>query len=372
MRQIGLPAASFLAALLATASSGDAMPPFAEAYAANCTVCHTEVPTLNAFGRYVQRTGYSALDHRVLKAALPLWIGVNPTYDSQNPGPQKLQTGNVAIHAIGFVAGDWTYHIQQWITQNNASGGVDTAWVAYNNLLHRDGHMFLGKILSPAPSPYSQWADLAPFATPQITVGEHAYQNTNRWGGKFAYVHKSLDAEMAWLGSGEDLGGTSNFSNSIDKTFQWKLADANPKRPLEFGVFGSRGSFPLPEGGTDQYYSTSAYLQRDPHRAIPGMFFVYQTAFDANPGGGASAAASNAATLELYQNLFADRAIVGARKEFTNDGLGTQLQSGNFDFEYHLARFVHAYVEMYLAQSSKPGYRYMIWWTTPLSRPLNP
>ena len=358
----------------ATIANARAMPPFAEAYAAKCTLCHTEVPTLNSYGRYVQRTGYSALDHHVLQRALPLWVGTNPSYDSQDPNaPHRLQTGNVAIHAIGYLSNDFTYHIQQWITQNGQPGGLDTAWISYNNLFSHNGHLFFGKILTPAPSPFSQWSDLAPFSTPEAVVGEHTYQlDANRWGSRFAYVRGDLDAEVGWLGSGDDLGGTSDFSNTIDKTLQWKLAYANPKQPLEFGLYGSRGSFPLPEGGADQYRTIAAYVQRDPQHIAPGIFAVYQTAFDENPGNGAAPAASNSATIEIYQNVFAQNGLIGVRKEFSNDGLGTQLQSGNIDFEYHLARFIHVYLETYMAQNSKPGYRYMLWWTTPISRPLSP
>ena len=373
MKRLFLIAIAF--AMLHAASRGraDAMPPFAQAYAANCTLCHTQVPALNSYGRYVQRTGYSALDRSTLRRSVPVWIGVNPSYDSQDPNaPHRLQTGNVAVHAIGYAARDWTYHVQQWITQHGIAGGLDTAWISYNNLLRRNGHLFIGKVLPPAPSPFSQWFDLASFATPELTVGEHVYQlDANRWGSKFAYVSNSIDAEAGWLGSGEDLGGTSNFSNTIDKTFQWKLAYANANHPLELGLYGARGSFPLPEGGADQYRSIAAYVQHDPQRIVPGFLLIYQSTYDANPGNGNPPAAGTSATIEIYRTVFNDNALVGVRKEFTNDGLGTQLQSGNIDVEYHLARFVHVYFETYMAQKSKPGYRYMLWWTTPLSKPLD-
>jgi hypothetical protein len=38
-----------------------ATPVFAQAYGLGCTACHTQMPTLNAFGRYIQRSGYSPL-----------------------------------------------------------------------------------------------------------------------------------------------------------------------------------------------------------------------------------------------------------------------------------------------------------------------
>ena len=57
-----------------------AMPPFAQAYGMNCDVCHTAVPALNAYGRYVQRTGYASLDpadfSRQVLAARPADLAV--------------------------------------------------------------------------------------------------------------------------------------------------------------------------------------------------------------------------------------------------------------------------------------------------------
>ena len=345
-----------------------AMPPFAVAYGAKCTLCHLQVPALNAFGRYVQRTGYGALDPAKLHETWPVWIGFNPSYDSQaQTGAHELQAGNVAVHAIGAFSNDWTYHLQQWIRQNNQPGGLDTAWISYNGLFNHYGHLFIGKLEPPAPSPFSQWFDLGPFASPQITVGQHTYElDSNRWGAKLAYVRGALDAELSWLGSDGDLSGAGAFSADVEKTVQWKLAYANPNRPLEIGVYGSRGSLHLSGGLTDQYHSVAGYAELDPTRGGPGVFAIYQRAFDSNPGGGAGPASSSALSLELYDSLFNDNAILGVRKEFTNDGLGNTLQTGNVDFEYHLTRFVHVYVESYFAQHQKPGYRYMLWWTFPL------
>jgi len=150
-----------------------AMPPFAQAYGENCETCHTAVPALNAYGRYVQRTGYASLDPGTIHRAIPIWIGENPTYDSM--GSPKTVAGNFAIHAVGYIGDDWTFHAQEWLVNNNQGGFADTLWVTYNNLFHRDGHLFLGKIQAPAPSPYSQWFELNGFATTGMTSGEHAW-----------------------------------------------------------------------------------------------------------------------------------------------------------------------------------------------------
>lgn len=77
-------------------------------------------------------------------------------------------------------------------------------------------------------------------------------------------------------------------------------------------------------------------------------------------------AGSTAETLEFYQPVL-DKGLISFRKEWTNDGLGTQNQSGNIDFNYQVARFLHAYVEEYFGSHQTPGWRYMIWWTTPFT-----
>jgi hypothetical protein len=354
-----------IAAFTMSFGTARAMPNFAQAYGVPCSICHTQVPALNAYGRYIQRTGYAVLDSHVLKSEFPVWIDESVSYSEQTPGTATWQTGNLAIHADGKIASDWTYHIQQWITQGNQPGGLDTAWVAYSNLFARSGHLFIGKVEEPAPSALSQWMDLSPFTSAEMTVGEHQYQlDNNRWGTKFAYVRDSLDAEVAYTTSGADLNGFNDYSNDTDKTWQYRLADANPKQPLEFGYYGSRGSFPLAEGGVDQYTTNALYVQRDPTGRIPGVLAIYQSAYDRNPGMGDGPAASNAGSVELFQN-FGPRLMISAAEQFTNDGLGDQTRLGTLDASYHVMRFVHLYGEVVIGQQAKPTWNGLAWFSLP-------
>lgn len=377
MKQFCIALAAVAALCAAFTIKAQAMPPFAQAYGMQCNECHTLVPTLNAYGRYVQRTGYASLDPHVLRRANPIWIGVNTWYDTQDPDkPHYVEFGNVAIHAAGAAGDDWTYHAQSWIQQNNQAGDLDTLWVAYNNLFHRDGHAFVGYITAPGPSPWSMWTDLSGFATPEITVGEHAYQtDANRWGIKLAYTPGSTDAEISWLGSSLGWSGASDFGSDTDKTFQWKLAHANPMEPLEYGLYGSRGSFPLANGDFDQYTTWGAYAQRDPVGYIPGVLVMYQMNLDTNPDESGLAVGSNAGTVELYERIFnqqhdspAGQGLIGLREEFTNDGLGTIGRSGNVDLSYHIARYLFFYGEAGIAQNNTPAWRTMLWWAAPIQR----
>ena len=262
----GVACAGAAASLVIYPQRGETMPVFAQALNVKCSVCHVQVPALNAYGRYVQRTGYAALNPKVLHRSLPFWWDQSVQYNSN--GAPRTTVGNFAIHAIGYLGDDVTYHFQQWILQNNQAGDLDTFWLAYNNLFNRNGHLFAGLIEAPAPSPYSQWMDLADFTTPEITVGQHQYElDANRWGTKFNYIKGSLDLELGYMYEGPpspSVWGASSVFTDTDKSFAYKVAYANPEHPVEFGVYGSRGEWPLTPGGTDQYWSAAPYVERDP------------------------------------------------------------------------------------------------------------
>ena len=356
------------AGMIGSSKPAQSMPNFGQAYGVQCSECHTQIPALNAYGRYVQRTGYSALNPHVLIRESPIWLDFPITYSQQTPSTASWVVGNVGFHADGGLGTDLTYHVQQWIWKDNIPGPLDTMWVAYNKLLNREGHLFVGKLQVPAPSEFSQWFDvtgLTANAAAEMTVGEHTYQlDANRWGTKFAYVANALDAEVAYVGSTGDLDGWTQWGWDQDKTLQYKLAYANRSNPLEFGYYGARGSWPLSEGGFDQYYANAFYIQRDPVKWVPGFIGTYQTGYDGNPGMGASPAASNGAAYEFFENV-GPRAMISVGEQFTNDGMGTHQQIGNIDVSYHVTRFIQLYAEEAMSVGSKPTWNGLIWFFVP-------
>jgi len=366
-----------------------AMPPFAQAYGLQCSSCHTAVPLLNAYGRYIQRTGYSSLDRHVLARAIPVWIGESLNYNStagSGTGTPRYSFGNLAIHGVGYIAPDVTYHAQQFITAANQSGGVDTLWVTYNNLFHRDGHLFVGKILNPAPSPYSQNSDLDGPTASSTAVGEHDWSATygNRWGTRLAYVHKALDAEAGYYLSSFDLNGATYFGSG-DKTFQWKLAYALPTRPYEIGVFGSVGSIPVStNSGIDRYQSTAGYVQVDPgNHGRPGVLAIYQSQYDNNPGISSASfplgpTTSRGASFEVYEPVFHGGMLVSLRHDFNDSGAGGPVTNGNaVNLTFNVPRFsyLHGYLETNVGGNSAlagasggPTWKGMLWLTVPVSK----
>ena len=364
-------AASFV---FVSARPTQAMPPFAQAYGMNCDVCHTAVPALNAYGRYVQRTGYASLDSATIHRAIPLWIGESPSYDSQDPAmPHKIQSGNLALHAAGYIGDDFTFHAHQWITQANQSGGTDTMWVTYNNLFHRDGHLFVGKIEDAAPSPYSQWSELNGFATTGVTSGEHTWETgANRWGTKLSYTHQWAVAEIAYLGPRGDLNNATDFSNAQDKSFDWRVAYAPPAVPFEFGAYGSQGVFPISNGTFDRYHGAAIYGQMDPMGRMPGLFTAYQVGHDPNAGAGLGASTSRAFTVDAYEPFFDQRVMLGARDDYTDGGFGTHAHSTNADLEWLAIRNVSdrnatglmLNAEAVMTLGAGPDWKYQLWYVT--------
>ncbi|MDQ2858239.1 MAG: cytochrome c [Candidatus Eremiobacteraeota bacterium] len=379
-------AAGFLiAGMFAAPKASQAMPTFAQAYGLQCSACHTQVPLLNAYGRYLQRTGYSSLDRTVVARAVPIWLGESAVYNStagSGTGTPRTSLGNFALHGVGFITPDVTFHAQQWITQNDQSGTVDTLWLTFNNLLRHDGHLFVGKILNPAPAPYSQDFELDPAAASTTGVGEHAWGATynNRWGARMAYVHKALDVEAGYYLAGEDLNGLTDFGPG-DKTFQWKLAYARPDFPIEVGAFGSNGSIPV-STGTDNYNSVAGYVQVDPGRfGRPGLFAVYQRGRDGNPGVDATsgnvmpASTSRGASFALFEPILRGGATLALRHDFNDNGFGT-LSNGNalnLGFNVPHFQYAHGYLEANLGGNSAlagasggPTWKGMLWLTLPI------
>ncbi len=376
--------AAFVQVMIVAPKPTLAMPPFAQAYGLQCSACHTMVPLLNAYGRYVQRTGYASLDRQVLKRAQPVWLGEAVTYDSTlgaGTGTPRYSFGNFAIHAVGYLAPDITFHAQQFIVDGDQSGGLDTLWVTYNNLFHRDGHLFVGKILNPAPSAYGQTSDIDGPAASATLVGEHDWGSTydNRWGTRLAYVHKALDAEAGYYLSNFDLNGATAFGAG-DKTFEWKLAYALATRPYEFGIFGSAGSIPV-STGLDRYSSVAGYAQIDPSpNGRPGLLAVYQSQRDDNPGldpDGNPLLTTNSrgSSFEIFEPVLHGNLVLSYRHDF--NGIGSGFSNGNSlnaAFNVPGFNYLHGYLEANVGGSSAlsdasggPTWKGILWLTLPIS-----
>ncbi len=369
--------------LLVTMRPAQAMPTFAQALGVSCEMCHTIVPQLNAYGRYVQRTAYSVLSQRKLSREAPLWIGEGGAYNSSNTpdgGVPKTSFGNLEVHAVGYLNKNETYHLQQWITQQDQPGGLDTAWVAQNNMLNNRGHLFVGKIENLVPSIYTQGFDIDGASASATLVGEHDWgaTNDNRWGSKYAYVTQRLDLEIGYFLSGEDLNGATDFGPN-ERSIQWKMALARPDQPIEGGFFGSFGSIPV-STGLDRYRSLAMYVQADPSaHGRPGVLAVYQFAGDSAPGQDPltqvplGPTTSRGGSLEIFENLFSNNAVISVRHDF-NVAVNSTVNNDsvvNLAFNVPHAPYMHAYIESALGALSttpamQPTWKAGILWAVPV------
>jgi hypothetical protein len=376
-----------VAAILVVASIAEsmrpsqAMPNFAQTLGTDCEVCHSVAPALNAYGRYIQRSNYSSLDAATIHRAIPIWLGETAFYDTMDPNlPHKVQFGNFALHGAGFIGTDFTFHFHQWVWQSDQPGGTDTLWLTYNKLFHRDGHLTVGKLEAPAPSFYSQFFDLSGFATPGMTVGEHAYPlANNRWGAKFDYVKSWFTGSLAYLGPSGNLDTATKWGTlDTEKTLQWRAVYARPDRPIEVGLYGGSGVLTISDGTLDRYNSTAGYAQLDSMHNLPGAILIYQHNYDNNPAAGAPATSSHGLTEEIFEpfTIFHTAAVVSARNELTDDGMGTIGHTGNVDFSIiafrHVSpKFTNALIlnaEATLAANSTPGWKAQAWYVFTIGR----
>ncbi len=387
-------AAAFGAAafMLSQSAAAFAMPTFGQALNVDCTTCHSGKPALNKYGRWIWRTAYTGIDPGELHSMIPAWIDQQASYNSQDSEgyPHQVVLGNTGIHVVGNGLGpsdshgfgsDLSYHIQQWLIQDNSNAGgtLDTAWVAYNNLFNRNGHLYLGKAELPGPSFFSQWFTSEGWAPAELTVGEHTWNlDSNRWGAKLSYVGKHAYAEAGYFGSSADLNGATDFVAANDgKAFQWHAAYASDKSPFEAGFYGSVGTLSLAEGGVDRNYAVGSYFQVDPTHRLPGFVGLYQIQKDGNPGNGLPAASGYGYSFGPYWTIFPHwDSTLALRHQATYDGLGTFSQYNDVDVTVKLYRFLYAYTEAGLAPSNtdprtgevngKVAWRFRLWWALPV------
>jgi hypothetical protein len=248
--------------------------------------------------------------------------------------------------------------------------------------LRHEGHLYVGKVNNPAPSPYSQDYELDGANASSTLVGEHDWSATynNRWGTRFVYAHKALDLEGAYLLSSDDLNGVTDFRPG-DKTFQWKAAYARPTFPVEAGFFGSNGTIPV-STGTDVYSSVAAYVQVDPSSyGRPGLFAVYARGVDGNPGVDSNtgnimgASISRGLSFEVYERVLRNAATVGVRHDFNDNGFGTLSNGNAINVAFNVPHFNYAHVFLeantggnsaLASGTNRPTWKGMFWLTLPI------
>jgi hypothetical protein len=388
-----------------------ATPVFAQAYGLGCTACHTQMPVLNAFGRYIQRTGYAAMDPKTLSHAIPVFIfdlGTAYTHQSGRPPSYGRITGpgnTTVVQANGFLGSDVTYKIEQLLTAGGHAGVLDQGWVSYHNFFDHHGHLFVGKLAEVNLDEFSAFVlgdvnDAGQGSVPDVAVGVHDYAldyDGGRWGTKFNYVQGKTVAEIAYLGNatgGSSFGDAYDFSQTSDTSWQWKVAYADPAKPYEVGVFGESGKLGFagsslaPGVHIDRYDVVAPYVQKDPRPGSPGFRLEFATATDSNPGNltpaGASgpgrpagSTASSWMIASVDQMVLHDHGMVNITYYHTNEALGAIGLTGLVQaagpatgagpgFSYAINPYTRIYSAIYVAQNQRPTFALKMWFSPPL------
>jgi hypothetical protein len=393
-----------------------ATPVFAQAYGLQCTACHTQMPALNAFGRYIQRTGYAAMNNKTLSHAVPVFVfDIGTAYVHQTGQPAIDDRINGPLHttvlqANGALGPDVTYKVEQLLEAGGQTGFLDQGWVGYHNLFDHSGHLFVGKVAAlnleefGGPSVLYDVNDAGGDRIPFVAVGVHNYLSDyaeGRWGTKFSYVRGKTLAQVAYLGNG--TGSSSfqdayDFSQAADRSVQWKVAYADPAKPWEVGVFGESGAIGftgselIPGVHQDNYTVVSPYFQKDPRPGSPGFRFEYSSATDSNPGSietnGPSATLRPVGSTpsswmigSAYQMVFNNQGMVNVTYYHTNQTLSETgftglvkptgpVSGGGPGFSYAFTPYIRTYTVFYMAQNQRPTYAIKLWFTPPLWKRL--
>jgi hypothetical protein len=414
-----------LAVLLSLAIPGgrriaSAVPIFAQSYGVTCNTCHTQMPILNAFGRYVKATAYTALDIETLHHALPIFIEDSATGYTYQPSTSTHQLvspwNSISAWAFGFAGRDFTYHVEQDIVTDNQPGQTGQVWVAYNGIAlgpheseHRGPgylHLEVGKVGaiqmidngSDAPL-----RDVTPSSTPpDFFIGQHDYAGNidDRWGAKLNYVNGKIPlmVELAYLGNNGPPGiaGSFNYSPAAERSFQWKVAWAHPSHPWELGLIGDTGTVGwtgslLPGWNQDRYTMFGPYVLKDYRANSPGFVAQYLTASDANPGyyaapGGTTLGApagktgGSAMIASVYQMILANKGMVNLSYFHTNNSLACAespcstglvvptgpVTAGDVGLSYAFGPFIRLYATSTIAQNQTPLWNLTLWIDSPL------
>lgn len=190
-----LAAAFFLLPLRAQAT-----PIFAERYGFKCTVCHTAVPELNAFGEHFRRAGFR-IPNVPQRGVVPIAVRIQEDY-TKNVPPADSRRFNAL--AIAFSTANFgphledSYFVRYFFGAQTAPGSLYYAYVQHvapsNGDFIRLGEYSLPTIASP-----TQRLDTFT-AQPVYTesVGQStANFATPRWGVNFGQRNDHVDAEAS-------------------------------------------------------------------------------------------------------------------------------------------------------------------------------
>ncbi len=339
-----------------------------------CGLCHTAVPHLNSYGRYVLMVNFSRgfNKHLQMMQNRSLPVALEVTANASNPPVPMLPgiySGLVQFLSGGFIGPKVSYFASIPV----ASGGfpadsIDQLWAAYNGFSHGNGSLQIGKFPTPIFAPWtSQSLSLSGYGPARLQVGLNGSTLAdNRWGASYTQVGRSgLIGNVSYVGGS---GPIERAFHTAGEGVAWtgSVQYLSPEARWSGGIAGLTGSYPLPSGAKDRYAREAALVSYSGDRyELMAMGIAGR---DNNPNDGASpSASSHGVSLEtIYSPL--SWMHVDLRYEHTNDGLGSSTVNYVTDAAFNLRPNIVLTVENVASLGKTPMMSYQVLWAGPWYR----
>ncbi|MGC8484998.1 MAG: hypothetical protein ACP5O6_05120 [Candidatus Baltobacteraceae bacterium] len=352
-----------------------AVPVFANGQGgANCALCHTVVPQLNGYGRYVLMTNFSRGLNRHLQMmqgrSLP--VALEATVNASRPTPAglpALSSSLVQWLSAGFLGKDVSY----FATVPVVSGGfpaasVDQLWVADNALDRGHGSLQIGRFPTPIFAPWiSQPLSLSGYGIASMQIGSNAATLAdNRWGASYTQVGANgLIGNVAYLaGNGplENAFATETEGNAWSASLQF----LSPEKHWSGGIATLFGSIFNAGGAIDRYTREAGLLSYDIGRF--NLLAIGTLGHDTQPL--PLSLASSSSKAYAFETIYAPLTWIhlDTRYERTNDGLGNATTNYIFDLALNLRPNVVLTVEDLARAGGTPITQYQLLWAGPWFR----
>ncbi len=372
-----LAVASALAGIALTARPAAAIPVFANGQGGvSCEMCHSSVPALNAYGRYILATNFA----RVLDAhaqmlqnkRLPVAVLASANRSSV-PNPSfgtKIYAAVVDLLSAGYIGPKVTYYASVPIEEGGfPAPAVDQLWVAYDGLAGGNGSLQVGKFPTPFFAPWvSQTMTLSGYGLAALPVGLNSVGvGDNRWGISYTQIGgKGLIANVAYMtntGPEEEAYDEDIDAGGEGTAWVGSVQYLWPASRWSGGVTILRGSYPLPSGASDQFTRNGALLSYGFPKG--SLMVMGLQGYDSNPNDGATPpSTSHGLSFEtmygpvLWLNL-------DLRYDTTNDGLGTLSRNYVMDASFNVRPNIVFTVEDVASVGGTPVFNYQLLWSGP-------
>ena len=367
------------AMLLLWSSSGPkpavAIPVFANGQGGvNCGLCHTAVPYLNSYGRYVLMTnftrGFNKHLQMVQSSSLP--AALEMTVNTSNPPAPMLPSVSVAIAQFlsgGFIGPKVSYFASvPVVTGGFPASSIDQIWGAYNGFSHGNGSLQIGRFPTPVFAPWtSQTLSISGYGTATLPVGMNGSTLAdNRWGASYTQLgHLGLIGNVSYL-RGNDPIERAFRSGAEGTAWAASLQYLSPESRWSGGFAGLHGSYLLPSGANDPYTRAAALASYSGDRyQLTAMGTV---GHDNSPNDGAPPSASSHGI--SFESIYGITSWlhVDLRYEHTDDGLGNSTVNYISAAAFSVRPNLVLTVENLASIGKRPTQKYQLLWAGPWYR----